>query len=151
MTDAMTDRRIVWLFFKDIEDWDKFYKFPGRILNFYKRRQLENHILGCGQVVNMGTTSYFSPTKTGHFWIVPFQREGYGKDAYQALEKRLNDLCEKYPFLDVTYKDQHPPVSREDAENALRTLARINNISVEEMRSWFDDFTNKYFNSRRQK
>lgn len=129
--------RIVWLFFKDIEDWDRFYKFPGWIWNFYKRRQLEKLVLGCGQVVNMGAIDDFlqySPARTGHFWIVPFESEGYGEENYQALKKRLNDLCEKYPFLAVTYKDQHPPVSCKDAEEALKNLARINNVSVEEMR-----------------
>lgn len=139
--DPATCPKIVWLFFKDIEGWDRFYKFPGRILNLVKRRDLENLILNCGQVVNTGLISDFiqySPARTGHFWIIPFEREGYGEDAYQALRKRLVALCKKYPFLDITYRDQHPPVSREDAERAIISLVEINNVSVEEMKRRLD-------------
>ncbi len=140
--DAENVPRVVWLFFKDIDDWDRFYKFPGRIWNLFKKRDLENSILNCGRIVNTGLFDDFlgySPAKTGHFWVIPFEHEGYGKDAYKALENRLTALCDKYPFLDITYRDQHPPVSKEDAEKAIITLARINNMSVEEMRKRLDE------------
>ncbi len=139
--DSATVPKIVWLFFKNIDDWDRFYKFPSKIWNLFKRRELEDSISDCGRVVNNGWVSdllQYSPAKTGHFWIIPFECEGYGEDAYQALRRRLGTLCEKYPFLGVTYRDQHPPVSREDAKKAIRYLAEKNNMTEAEFREWMN-------------